>query len=117
MPRDRDALYDILDAARLILEYTEGMDYESFRASQLTEDAVLRRFEIIGEATKRLSSDFCQQHSDIPWQDMAGMRDRVIHGYDTVDWQIVWKAVRESLPVLVARIETILADFEHEEKD
>jgi uncharacterized protein with HEPN domain len=117
MPRDRDALYDILDACRLILEYTEGMGYESFRASQMIKDAVLRRFEIIGEATNRLSAEFCQRHPDVPWQDMAGMRDRVIHGYDAVDWQIVWKAVHESVPELAKRLETILAEFEDRPKN
>ncbi len=111
MRRDRDALYDIVDAALLILGYTRGMDEEQFCRSTVTQDAVIRRFEIIGEATKRLSPAFRKTHPTIPWDEMAGMRDRVIHGYDTVDWSIVWKAVRESLPRLVTDVEAILAEM------
>ena len=86
MPRDdRDALHDIRDAAQLILDYTRGMDFEAFRSNQLVGDAVVRRFEIIGEATKRLSSELRQRYPLVPWDEMAGMRDRVIHGYDAID--------------------------------
>jgi uncharacterized protein with HEPN domain len=114
MPRDRDALYDILDAARLIVEYTDNLEYESFRGDQRTADAVIRRFEIIGEATKRLSPEFRDKHKTVPWEDMAGMRDRVIHGYDTVDWQLVWKASRESIFELIASLDELLGEFEED---
>ena len=112
MPRDRDALYDILDASRLIMEYTRDMDYPAFRSNQAIGDAVIRRFEIIGEATKRLTRAFRDRHPEVPWDDMAGMRDRVIHGYDTVDWQVVWNARSESVPELIAAVEAMLSEFE-----
>ena len=116
MPRDPDALYDILDASRMILEYTYGVDYQDFEGNQMLADAVVRRFEIIGEATKRLSREFRQAHPAVPWEDIAGMRDRVIHGYDTVDWQVVWKAVQESLPELVVILEAIIAELDEQDK-
>lgn len=89
MPRDHDALYDILDASQLIATYIRDMDYPAFQASPMARDAVIRRLEIIGEATKRLTNQFQARHPEIPGEDMAGTRDRVIHGYDTVDSQIV----------------------------
>jgi len=107
MPRDRDALYDILEAIRRIASYTADMDREAFAEAPAIQDAVIRRFEIIGEASKRLSKEFRESHPDIPWDRMAGMRDRVIHGYDTVDLDVVWKTARADLPALESRIAQI----------
>ena len=110
MRRDRDALHDILDSARLIERYTAGLDREAFDRDVATQDAVIRRFEIIGEATKRLSPELRGRHQGVPWRAMASMRDRVIHGYDTVDLEMVWKTVKEDLPPLRQKMETILSE-------
>ena len=108
MRRDRDALYDILESARLIQEYAAAVDAARFRQDTATQDAIVRRFEIIGEATKRLSQELRNRYPGVARQAMASMRDRVIHGYDTVDLDVVWKTVEEDVPVLRQQMERIL---------
>jgi uncharacterized protein with HEPN domain len=72
---------------------------------------VVRALEIIGEATKRLPMTVHEQYPEIPWTGMAGMRDRIIHGYDTVDLQIVWDVVKQDIPEIKPQIQQILADY------
>jgi len=110
MPRDRDALEDILDSVRLIQQYVALSDLHQFPQQLSMQDAVIRRFELIGEATKRLSQELRNDHPEIAWYAMASMRDRVIHGYDTVDVDIVWKTVQEDLPMLRDQIRAILEE-------
>ncbi|MBC8314569.1 MAG: DUF86 domain-containing protein [Bacteroidales bacterium] len=97
----------ILVSAHRIQSFVSEMDYDQFASDVKTQDAVIRNFEIIGEATKRISPDFRNKYSEIPWSDMAGMRDRLIHDYLEVDLEIVWKTATEDLPPLVTLIERI----------
>lgn len=96
--RDRDFLEDIMEASGRALRYVSGMDYEQFAADAKTQDAVIRTLEIVGEATKRLSEELRASHDQIPWRSMAGLRDRLIHGYFGVNLDIVWQIVTEELP-------------------
>lgn len=80
--RDRTSLIDILEAAERILEYTLGRNKEGIEADKMLQDAVVRRFEIIGEAAKRLSVEFKDKHPGLDWTAMAGMRDVLIHDYN-----------------------------------
>lgn len=75
MSHDREALIDIVEAIKLILRYVEAVDFDNLAANIEKQDAILRRITIIGEATKRLSKDFREQHPTIPWKEIAGMRD------------------------------------------
>ena len=77
-----DYLDDILVAIEKIERFTAGMDYEEFAADDKTVDAVLRNFEVIGEATKNIPAEIRHEHSDLPWSEMAGMRDKLIHARD-----------------------------------
>lgn len=95
-------------AARLILEHIEGFDLASFKRDIKTMDAVVRRFQIIGEATRRMSEDFRAAHPQIPWEDMRGMRNVVIHQYDEVDEAVVWKTATEDIPALIPLIAGLL---------
>jgi len=107
-----DYLEDILDAmdkANLLLQ---GVEYEQFAADFRIHFAVVRALEIVGEATKRLPQAFRDQYPQIPWRDMAGMRDRIIHGYDNVDLMIVWDTVKKEMPALRPVLEQILKDYE-----
>jgi uncharacterized protein with HEPN domain len=108
MQRDIVTLLDILQAARLILQFTAGMHREDFIEDEKTNAAVIREVEIIGEATKRLSADFREAHSAIPWREMAGMRDVLIHAYDSVDLDELWFVVEVSIPELIALIEPLI---------
>jgi uncharacterized protein with HEPN domain len=88
----------ILSSIKKIQEYISDMDLSTFLNDQKTQDAVVRQFEIIGEATKRISADYRDKHSEIPWADMAGMRDVLIHDYIDVNLEIVWKTATEDIP-------------------
>lgn len=108
MPRDDATLLDIAHAAQFIQRFIAGMDQAAFLADPKTQSAVLHQLSIIGEAVKRLSSSFRTQHPILPWKQMSGMRDHLIHGYDTVDLQEVWKTATRDIPELLVRITPFL---------
>ncbi|GAB6039500.1 HepT-like ribonuclease domain-containing protein [Endothiovibrio diazotrophicus] len=103
-PRDPATVTDILNAARRIEEATAALDQERFNRDWLVHSAVIRQLEIIGEATKRLSSDYREAHPETPWKQMAGLRDVLIHGYDTIDLEMVWIVAREAIPELIRQL-------------
>lgn len=109
---DLDHVEDMILAAEKIERFTEGLDRESFVQDEKTVDAVLRNLEIIGEASKLLSDERREEHPDIPWSAMAGMRDKLIHGYATVDLDIVWTTVDEDLPELRLQLDSLKNDIE-----
>lgn len=91
-----------------IKEYTAGIDEAGFLANNLIQDAVIRNFEIFGEATKKLNEDFRATYSDIEWKKIAGMRDKLIHDYIGVDLWAVWGVVEKIIPSLELQIQEIL---------
>ena len=98
-----DYLAHILKAIDRIQRHTDGMDEAAFLGSDLVQDAVIRNLEVIGEAAKNIQTAdpvFAQSHPEIPWQVMYAMRNRLTHGYDTVDVEMVWKTLQRDLPVL-----------------
>lgn len=108
MPRDVAALTDILNSARIALSYVVDLDESAFESDMQAQDAVVRRLEIIGEAARRVSESTRQMRSHLPWPQMIGMRNFVIHQYDVVDLKIVWSTVRNDLPGLITELEQIL---------
>jgi len=106
-----DFVEDILDAMDKAEVLVKGYTYRDFEEDFRTNFAVIRALEIIGEATKRLPMSLRVQYPEIPWTGMAGMRDRIIHGYDTVDLQIVWDVVEKDIPEIKPHIQQILADY------
>lgn len=104
-------LEDMLEAAIKIERYTKGLNLDLFLADDKTIDAVVRNFEIIGEAANRISPDFRIQNPEIEWNRMRGFRNRIVHDYFGIDYQIVWEIIENKLPELhqqlVAVIETI----------
>jgi len=105
-----DAVYlrHILDAINQIQEYAKDIKYEDFKTNRLVQDATIREFEIIGEATKNLSDELREKYPDILWKDMAGMRDKLIHQYFGVDITAVWDSINDDLPPLKDKIIEIL---------
>lgn len=91
-----------------IKSYLKDKDYQSFSQDFLTQDAVVRQLEIIGEATKRISREFRDNYPQVPWSDMAGMRDILIHDYIDVDTDIVWKTASESIPELEGLLRSLI---------
>lgn len=114
MPRDDATLLDIARAARLIVEFRQGIDQAAFLADVKTQSAILHQLLVLGEATKRLSTAFCSQHPEMPWRLMARMRDRLIHAYDAVDLDQVWNVVKSDIPQLLCFIEPLLPQSEAE---
>jgi uncharacterized protein with HEPN domain len=100
-------LDDIRDAATIAVEFVGSMSEKEFQADQKTIFAVIRALEIIGEATKRIPNDVRQQYPKISWREMAGIRDKLIHDYLRVNVNVVWKTVREDLPVLLTQLSQI----------
>lgn len=97
-------LGDILEAASKILKYTQGMNYDTFIKDEKTIDAVVRNFEIIGEASSRLSDSYKQSKNSIPWNRLKGFRNRLIHEYFGVDYLILWTIVQDELETLLKAI-------------
>lgn len=108
MKEDHFYLEHILQSVNRIIKYTKELSEKDFDTDDMAQDAVIRQLEIIGEATKRLSKEFRESNPSIPWKDMAGMRDILIHDYLNVDLNIVWKTAKEYIPPLKSAIEKLL---------
>lgn len=109
MKRDESIyLQHILDAIRKIETYLRGVDEAAFAEQTLVQDGVIRQIEIIGEAVRHLSDELRAQNADVPWQDIAGMRDKLIHAYFGVDIDKVWLTATQDIPVLKVQVMRIL---------
>jgi uncharacterized protein with HEPN domain len=104
-------LNDILAAVDSIEAFVQGMSFEEFRFEDKTASAVIRKLEIIGETTKQIPDNIRRQYPDIPWKDMAGMRDRLIHFYFGVDYELVWAAIKQRLPDLKEELLKVQSDL------
>ena len=98
---------DILDSANKIIDYTAGFSFEAFCADSKTFDAVIRNFEIIGEASGRLPDNFKQSHPGVDWHRIRGFRNRIVHDYMGIDYEIVWEIKNHFLPDLILKLSKI----------
>jgi uncharacterized protein with HEPN domain len=99
---------DIVRSAEKILDYTAGYSLDSFMLDKKTIDAVIRNFEIVEEAANRLSKSFKATHTDIDWQRIRGFRNRIVHDYFGIDYEIVWRVKEDFLPLLIAQLKPLL---------
>jgi len=107
LPRDEAHLLDILKAARLAIEFKGPAEKAEFLEDAKTQSAVLHQLLVIGEAVKRISPEFRAAHPEVPWKLIAGTRDKLIHFYEGVDFEEVWKMVTSDLPQLINQIERL----------
>ena len=108
---DKVYLRHILDATSLIEEYLSGIDEANFLKTTLVQDGVIRQLEIIGEASNHVSRYLQNTYPEIPWADIVGMRNKLIHGYFGVDLEKVWMTAQEDIPYLKEKIIGLLKDF------
>lgn len=101
----------IFEAVNAIQTQTKGITKEQFKDSEVLQGFIERKLEIIGEATKRISDDFKKQYPTVPWKDMAGMRDILIHQYTEVDEDIIWKTIIQKIPSLKENITIIIQEI------
>ena len=109
--RDQSSLHDILRAFQEASGFVKGYTDESFYKDRMCQAAVVRQIEIIGEAVKRLSMEIRDTYPDIPWKKMAGMRDVLIHAYDTIDIETVWETISQTLPPIMQQLEKRLKEI------
>jgi uncharacterized protein with HEPN domain len=109
MQRDDAFLLDIVNAAETARKFCSNLTKKEFLESSLLQSAVLHQIIIIGEAVKRLSAEFRQNHPKIPWKFIADMRDRITHGYFDVDLDQVWNTVEKDLPELIMYLKPLVS--------
>ncbi len=115
MKKERDIrlyLDDILEAIGKIEKYTEGLDFEQFGKDEKTGDAVIRNFSVIGEAVKQIPPSIRKKYPDIPWKIIAGMRDKLVHEYFGIRYDVVWETIELRLPSLRVAIKKTLAQVD-----
>ena len=101
-------VHDMIESALKIQKYTQDLEFSQFIEDDKTIDAVVRNFEIIGEASSRVEPDFKFQYSHIPWKKVKGYRNKLIHEYFGIDYQIVWEIVQDDLPALIESLNQII---------
>lgn len=106
-------LKHIIESILLIEEYSKGVTQAQFLKNRSLQDAIIRRLEIIGEAVKNLPLSVRSKHSDIPWKQMAGMRDILIHEYFDVDLVLTWRVVKKEIPFIKNQLTTLLESLDH----
>jgi uncharacterized protein with HEPN domain len=105
-------LCDIIESIEYIDKFIEGLTYDSFITDEKTKSAVVRKIEVMGEAAKNLSPEFTLKHKDIPWSLIARMRDKMIHGYFGVDYDMIWKTIHDDYPELKEKIKRLYDSLE-----
>jgi uncharacterized protein with HEPN domain len=101
-------LEDIMESAEKILDYTKDLSFDDFSQDNKTIDAVIRNFEIIGEATHLLPEEIKERYPEIDWHHIRGFRNRIVHDYFGVDINIIWKIIHDQIPRLITQISIVL---------
>jgi len=109
---DQVSLEEMFDHAREAVKLLEELDYHELENDRVLQLAITRLIEILGEAANRVSCETQQRYTEIPWMQIIGMRNRLIHGYDFVDYSILWDTVRVDFPPLIIELERILGYLE-----
>ena len=101
---------DVLECIKKVEKYIGDMDFTLFEKDDKTVDAVIKNLETIGEATGHIPDDIKARHKDIPWKEIVGLRNRIVHGYFNIDLKIIWGVIKQELPTLKIQLEHILKE-------
>jgi len=112
LPRERNYLLDMLNAAKLAQDFVAVISWDDFQSDLMRQAAVTRQFEIIGEAARRISEASQAEISEIPWHQIIGMRNRIVHEYDRLNLIRLWDTVQIALPELITVLENVIATKE-----
>lgn len=103
-------LQDIIEAMSAIEKFVEGISFDEFREDDKTSSAVIRKFEIVGEAAKQIPQDIKDKYNQLPWKEMSGMRDRLIHFYFGIKYELVWHTIKDVIPHVKPVMQEIIQD-------
>lgn len=112
MQRDLDSLRDMILAANRVLRYVENTNQQEFEQDQEKQDSITYRILILGEASKRLSAEFREKHPNIPWRQIAGMCNMLVHEYDQIDLDVLWDVTQNSIPELLGKLISLMNSTE-----
>ena len=104
-------LQDIIDACFQIQEYHKNTSFHQLKNNQMAQDAITFNLQIIGEATKQIPSDFREKYTEVPWKDIARLRDLIVHAYFRIDFEIIWSILQDDLPKFLNQIKDIIQQF------
>lgn len=108
MRSDEALLLDILIAARKIRRFSQEMTFEQFQSNELAQSGIIREFQVIGEAARMITDSTQETYGEIDWRAIAGMRNRLVHEYFAIRLDVVWKAIQEDIPPLIAQLEPLI---------
>lgn len=118
MRRDETLLLDMLIAARKISRFADGLNRETLETNEMAASAIMREFQVLGEAARVLSDEGKKNYSQIPWNVISGMRNRLIHEYFNIDFDILWETIRNGIPSLTTQLEAVVpADDEEDNSE
>ncbi|GJQ34128.1 MAG: DUF86 domain-containing protein [Anaerolineales bacterium] len=112
-----DFLKDMLDNARRAIRFAEDMSYEAFIRDEKSVYAVIRAVEIVGEAASKLPEDFRAKYPGLPWREIRGMRNKLVHNYFGINMEVVWQTIQEDLPALIGPLENALGQADPDQDD
>jgi len=115
MKQNLPFLKHILDEIEFLLRETKGTNYEDFISNELLKRGCARSIEVVGEAAKNLSNELKEKHKEVDWKRITGMRDKIIHYYFGVNWDILWAVIQERIPNLKDKVEAIIKEVEGNE--
>ena len=103
-----DYLQDMRDNARKAIDFSAGLNFQDFSRDEKTIYAVIRAVEVVGEAAANIPEDIRSQYAEIPWREIKGMRNKLVHQYFGINMEVVWQTIQEDLPMIINMIDTVI---------